>query len=116
MLKDFVSLSSAFLLSIISPFAISQVAPPVAASNDGPVMVTRQALHHDVSPSLRELAARRAPAPVEEREADEVKVIPLRPGFKPAAEPDTVLQRTSSRTPPRPRRFSARSQASTLRD
>src|SRR5215471_1973217 len=100
MLKDFVPLPSAFLLLIIPSYAVSQVAPPIAASKDGPVIVTRQTLHHDVSLPLRDLAAQRAlaPLPPQEREVDEVKVIPLRPGYKPVSEPDTVLQRTIAQT------------------
>lgn len=64
-----------------------------AGPNSGPVMVVRKNLHHDVSAPLRDLAkARPHPEQPKRHEAEEVKVISLPSGFKPANEPDPVLQ------------------------
>ena len=73
----------------------SGAAAPDKGSNTGPVMISRRSLHHDVSAPLRDLAkAASKPRPTlhQVREAEEVKVIPLPSGFKPANEPDPVLQ------------------------
>jgi len=61
--------------------------------------IVRNELHHDVSRPLRELAANpptSAPGP---HEADELKMLPLPPGFKPASEPDAALQKTAVAAP-----------------
>jgi uncharacterized repeat protein (TIGR01451 family) len=59
-----------------------------------PTMVVRQNISHDVSKPLRDLA-KNTPVfkPEAQEEAEEVKVIPLGSGFKPASEPDPVLQK-----------------------
>src|SRR5262245_40733233 len=58
----------------------------------GQTLVVRTDVHHDVSPPLRDLIKQAQPAEQEQREAEEVKLIPLPPGFKPADVPDPVLQ------------------------
>ncbi|MBZ5521076.1 MAG: DUF11 domain-containing protein [Acidobacteriia bacterium] len=66
----------------------------------GQVLITRKDVHHDVSPALRDLA-KTAPAPPADaaHEAEEIRSIPLPSGFKPATEPDPVLQRTTVQAP-----------------
>jgi uncharacterized repeat protein (TIGR01451 family) len=59
------------------------------------ILITRQEVRHDVSPPLRDLA-RKAPAAPQEQphEAEELRLIPLPQGLKPAEDPDPVLQKT----------------------
>src|SRR5215467_3810029 len=91
MLKGFLPLSFVCLLLIIPSYGAGPAAE--ASSNNNRAIVTRHELHHDISQPLRDLAAGSAPALQRiEREADEIKVIPLPSGFKPANEPDPVLQ------------------------
>src|SRR5215467_13426216 len=71
------------------------LASPVFAQ----VPVVRQELSHDVSPPLRELAKNPPPVPAGIQEADELKVLPLPSGFKPANEPDTALQKAARVAP-----------------
>jgi uncharacterized repeat protein (TIGR01451 family) len=59
----------------------------------GQTLVVRPELQHDVSPPLREMVKNPPPLPLGPAEADELKVIPLPAGFKPASEPDSVLQK-----------------------
>jgi uncharacterized repeat protein (TIGR01451 family) len=61
--------------------------------------VVRQELSHDVSPPLRELAKTPPALPAGPHEADELKLLPLPSGFKPAGEPDAALQRTAAVAP-----------------
>jgi uncharacterized repeat protein (TIGR01451 family) len=56
-------------------------------------------LKHDVSPPLRELVKAAQTSPSTQQEAEEVRPIPLPPGFKPASEPDLALQRTTAAAP-----------------
>jgi uncharacterized repeat protein (TIGR01451 family) len=49
-------------------------------------------LHHDVSPPLRDLGKNPRVLQPGPAEAEDLKVIPLPSGFKPAGEPDRVLQ------------------------
>ncbi|HYL92666.1 MAG TPA: hypothetical protein VEW69_05865, partial [Alphaproteobacteria bacterium] len=58
----------------------------------GQVRVVRSDVQHDVSPPLRDLVKNAPPAEPTVPEAEEMKLIPLPPGFKPEDEPDTVLQ------------------------
>jgi uncharacterized repeat protein (TIGR01451 family) len=66
----------------------------------GQTLVVRPELRHDVSPPLRDLAKNAPAQELGPREADELKIIPLPPGFKPAGEPDTVLQSTTTTATP----------------
>src|SRR5215471_5517927 len=59
----------------------------------GPPIVVRREMRHDVSPPLRDLMKNAPPVPQIQEEAEPVKLIPLRSGFKPAPVPDQVLQR-----------------------
>ena len=96
-MKRLVRYSSFSLLLVVLTFLSERLASAQSngTQNNGPVLVTRQNLHHDVSQPLRDLARNAsASAPQEQQEAEEVKVIPLPPGFKPANEPDSVLQRS----------------------
>ncbi len=67
------------------------------AFGQGPVVRTE--LRHDVSPPLRDLAKNAPAQQLGPAEADELKTIPLPPGFKPADQPDTALQKTTIATP-----------------
>jgi uncharacterized repeat protein (TIGR01451 family) len=60
----------------------------------GQKLFVQQEAQHDVSPPLSELAKNPPSQPVGPAEADELKSIPLPPGFKPASQPDTALQKT----------------------
>ena len=53
-------------------------------------------MRHDVSAPLRDLAKNSPAVQLGAAEADELKVIPLPSGFKPASEPDTVLQKRTT--------------------
>lgn len=96
-MKHLVRHLSSLLLLVVVTFASAQSPSGGSSSNpkNAPAPLVRQNVHHDVSQPLRDLA-RNAPAvgatPQEEEAAEEVKVIPLPSGFKPATEPDSVLQ------------------------
>ena len=57
-----------------------------------PLLVVRSDVHHDVSPPLRDLMKNAPLVPQTQEEAEEVKLIPLPSGFKPADVPDRALQ------------------------
>src|SRR5262245_50496088 len=57
--------------------------------------VVRSDVHHDVSPPLRDLAKIAPTQEGEREEAEELPLIPLPSGFKPASEPDSVHQQTA---------------------
>src|SRR5262249_10645907 len=59
----------------------------------------RTDLKHDVSPPLRDLAKTAPPLTAGPLEADDLRAIPLPSGFKPANQPDTVLQTTTTEAP-----------------
>jgi len=59
-------------------------------------VLVRPEIHHDVSAPLRELAKNAPALPSGPTEADDLKVIPLSSGFKPASQPDTVLQKKAT--------------------
>jgi uncharacterized repeat protein (TIGR01451 family) len=61
--------------------------------------MVHQELRHDVSKPLRDLAANPPALAQVQQEADQLKVIPLPSGFKPATEPDAALQRTAALAP-----------------
>src|SRR5215813_1614564 len=63
---------------------------PVQGQN----LVVRPELRHDVSAPLRDLAKIAPAVELGPQEADELKMIPLPSGFKPAGVPDSVLQKT----------------------
>src|SRR5713226_6237174 len=81
-----------FLLGLLS---LLYSALPALGQN----LVVRPEVRHDVSPPLRDLAKIAPAQELGPREADELKMIPLPPGFKPAGEPDTVLQTTARAAP-----------------
>src|SRR5262249_42811840 len=58
----------------------------------GPTIGVGGETTHDVSPPLRDLMKGAPPVPQIEEEAEEVKLIPLPSGFKPAHVPDRALQ------------------------
>ncbi|HEY6348648.1 MAG TPA: hypothetical protein VI636_04480 [Candidatus Angelobacter sp.] len=66
----------------------------------GQIRTIQTDVQHDVSLPLRDLA-RSAPFPaiVAPEEAEPLRVIPLPPGFKPASEPDAVLQQKMAAAP-----------------
>src|SRR5262245_337950 len=64
----------------------------VVRSDKHPTIVVRHETNHDVSPPLRDLMKGAPPVPQIEEEAEEVKLIPLPSGFKPAHVPDRALQ------------------------
>src|SRR5579863_215972 len=68
----------------------------------GQTIVVHNEVHHDVSAPLRDMVQTAAPAPPAEEpeEAEPVRTIPLPPGFKPPAEPDQALQRTTAASNP----------------
>jgi uncharacterized repeat protein (TIGR01451 family) len=71
------------LVSVVSSLAVAQ----------GPTLVVHSEVKHDVSQPLRDLAkGARQSAPRQEAEEEEIRLIPLPPGFKPADVPDPVLQ------------------------
>src|SRR5262252_3627926 len=59
----------------------------------------RTDLKHDVSPPLRDLAKSAQLPPAGPVEADDLREIPLPSGFKPANQPDSVLQKTTTEGP-----------------
>jgi uncharacterized repeat protein (TIGR01451 family) len=65
----------------------------------GQTLFVQPELRHDVSPPLREMVKNAPPLPLGPAEADEMKVIPLPPGFKPANEPDSVRQKMTLGAP-----------------
>jgi uncharacterized repeat protein (TIGR01451 family) len=71
--------------------------PPASAQR----RVVRNDVQHDLSPPLRDLA-KLSPKPESEPEedAEELHVIPLRPGYKPAEQPDLVLQSAAANAVP----------------
>ena len=72
----------------------------LALPASGQIRIVWTGVQHDVSPSLSDLVETASgPAP-EEREAEELRFIPLPPGFKPAEEPDKVLPRTTAAVSP----------------
>ncbi len=66
----------------------------------GQILITRQEVKHDISPPLRDLAQKAPAAPQEQpHEAEELRLIPLPQGLKPAEVPDPVLQTTRVMSP-----------------
>src|SRR5215831_19975978 len=63
----------------------------------GPIVKNEQ--QHDVSRPLRDLAATPPTPATAPREAEEIKLLPLPSGFKPANQPDLDLQRTPALAP-----------------
>ncbi|HKF22128.1 MAG TPA: DUF11 domain-containing protein [Candidatus Angelobacter sp.] len=61
-------------------------------SVQGQTLKVRSDVHHDVSPPLRDLAKTAGLPAAEQEEGEPVRAIPLPSGFKPANEPDPVLQ------------------------
>ena len=86
----FSSLSSGQSSSI--PAASNQNLSPLAGQ---PPMTVRTDVQHDVSPPLRDMIKMAISPEVEPAEAEELKSIPLQPGYKPDTEPDSALQRTT---------------------
>ena len=71
----------------LAPWAVAQT------------LVVRSDVHHDVSPPLRDMAKTASVPARQLEEGEEVLIIPLRPGYKPADVPDPVLQAPSLRPP-----------------
>ena len=84
--------AKAFLLGLLSVLYLS-----IPAQGQTPVV--RKELRHDVSRPLRDLAMEPPSQPVGPAEADNLKMIPLPSGFKPASEPDSVLQKAVPAVP-----------------
>jgi hypothetical protein len=70
------------------------------AQGPAPTMESRPAARHDLSPPLRDLMKNAPMSGGREEEGEEVRVIPHPPGFKPAEEPDPVLQTAGSAATP----------------
>src|SRR5947208_11592703 len=70
---------------------------PVSAQ----ILTTHHAVHHDVSPALRDLPTldQSVPALVLQHEAEPLRRIPLPAGLKPESEPDLALQHTAALAP-----------------
>ncbi len=66
-----------------------------------PILKVNHAVHHDVSPALRDLPTinQNAPTLVLQHEAEPLRRIPLPPGLKPESEPDLALQHTAALAP-----------------
>ena len=98
-----VSLFICFFSWLVPAFAQTAVTQPDTSSNflmTGPgSRVVLTDIQHDVSPPLRELAKGAMIEKIEPREAEELRQIPLVQGFKPAEQPDAVLQQTSAPGP-----------------
>ncbi len=66
----------------------------------GQVMITRQEVKHDLSPPLRDLVnAAAQELEIGPHEAEPLRIVPLASGYKPADQPDPVLQRTAPGAP-----------------
>jgi uncharacterized repeat protein (TIGR01451 family) len=88
MLYCFLRPLSAFFFLAVLVVALFHFASPAEAQT----MEVRPDVRHDVSPPLADLM-KNAPASAEgQNEADEIRIIPHPPGFKPADEPDPVRQ------------------------
>jgi len=70
---------------------------PVSAQ----IITVHHAVHHDVSPAMRDLPTldQNAPTLAVQHEAEPLRRIPLPPGLKPANEPDMALQHTGPLAP-----------------
>src|SRR5258708_15267159 len=80
--------------------AYAQSATPQSPSRIiGPIV--RQAVHHDVSPALRDLPtlSQSRPNVAEKDEAEPVRRIPLARGLKPPSQPDSALQSAAAPAP-----------------
>src|SRR5260370_27313300 len=84
----FSSTSSSCRLHLLSAFLLVLCSAHPAL---GQTLVVPSEVKHDVSLPLRELVKTAQPVQQEREEGEEVKLIPLPPGFKPADVPDPVL-------------------------
>jgi uncharacterized repeat protein (TIGR01451 family) len=98
----FFGLVLSFLLLTFSTRSSGQTTVPASDAErnlslaTGPVRIVVTDVKHDVSLPLRDLASVAIGGEREPREAEEVRNIPVRSGYKPADQPDPVLQRTTA--------------------
>ena len=89
------------MLSLCSSLSLAQTIRTDSEQNLSPLapqrtMIVQQDIQHDVSLPLREMIKMAPEAGREAAEAEELRTIPLQTGYKPAEEPDSVLQRNAT--------------------